>query len=456
VFASRLVVRIAAGVAVVVLSNAAADESRLAVTLRWDYGGAGTAAGFAVYCGTSSYRYATRTDAGNSDSITMTFDPGVTNFCAVVAYDSDAYEGLLSNEIAFRVVDAAQGVVRVEPPLSLASDEDPVTVTATGYKLRFNRRFNPQSLKLFGWDSDPSRGGGISLSGANSGLVSGSVAVDGDGQGFTFVRSGGVLPPDTYTLAIAGGWDSVADEFGRPFDGNGDGVFGDGYAVSFVVPAVAATVLSIGEFARGPGQAVHLPPSDRMAGIPVRIINGAAATDVEFDLKYSPHHLILRGIRPGTGLTGRLSVATLDQDLGLAHVRIEGLHDLPATGTELLRLDADVPASAPYRGTHVLDISNLQINGGSLFARDDDGLHVVAYLGDTTGNGTYSSLDLARLQGLTTGADSTLAAYPSVDPRLIGDITGNGAITSLDLARLSEWIRSGLNASVRPEFEPMP
>jgi hypothetical protein len=81
---------------------------------------------------------------------------------------------------------------------------------------------------------------------------------------------------------------------------------------------------------------------------------------------------------------------------------------------------------------------------------------VVAYLGDTTGNGTYSSLDLARLQGLTTGADASLVAYPGVDPRLIADVTGNGSITSLDLARLSDWIRSGLNSSVRPEFEHMP
>jgi hypothetical protein len=449
-------VRIAAGLVSVVLSNAAADTSSLAVTLRWDYGAAATATGFAVYCGTYSYRYATRTDVGNSDSITLMFDQGVMNFCAVAAYDSDGYEGLHSNEIAFRVVDAAQGVVRIEPPLSLASEASSVVLTATGYKLRFNRPFNPQSLKLFGWHADLSRGAGVSLSGANTGFVYGSIAVDPDGQGFTFVRSGGALPPDTYTLAIAGGWDGVADEFGRPFDGNGDGVLGDGYVLSFVVPAVDATVVSIGEFARGPGQAVHLPASDRTAGIPVRIVNGAAATDVEFDLKYSPAHLTPQGIRAGSGMTGSLSIATLDRDLGLAHVRIEGLHDLPATATELLVLDADVPASAPYRGTHVLDISNLRINGGSLLARDDDGLHVVAYLGDTTGNGTYSSLDLARLQGLTTGADASLVAYPGVDPRLIADVTGNGSITSLDLARLSDWIRSGLNSSVRPEFEHMP
>jgi len=54
------------------------------------------------------------------------------------------------------------------------------------------------------------------------------------------------------------------------------------------------------------------------------------------------------------------------------------------------------------------------------------------------------------------GTERALAAYQQIDPVLIADVTGNGSISSLDMSRLSEWIRGGLNPTVRPEFEAMP
>ena len=87
-----------------------------------------------------------------------------------------------------------------------------------------------------------------------------------------------------------------------------------------------------------------------------------------------------------------------------------------------------------------------------LAAVGDDGLHVVAYFGDATGNGTYSSLDGQRVLRLAAGLDSGLAPYLLADPVVIADITGNGTISSLDATRILQEV-VGLD---RPEIPPLP
>jgi hypothetical protein len=120
---------------------------------------------------------------------------------------------------------------------------------------------------------------------------------------------------------------------------------------------------------------------------------------------------------------------------------------------DILTLTAAVPASASsaYRTKQVLDLTDVSINEGALAAVGDDAVHVVAYFGDTTGNGSYSSLDGQRVLRHAVGLDSGFAAYPLADPVLIADITGNSAVSSLDATRILQEV-VGID---RPEIPPL-
>jgi len=72
-------------------------------SLQWDYTASG-AAGFVLYCGTSSANYTTRIDVGNTTSYTISnLTNGATYFCAVTVYDSAKHESLYSSQIQFTV-----------------------------------------------------------------------------------------------------------------------------------------------------------------------------------------------------------------------------------------------------------------------------------------------------------------------------------------------------------------
>jgi hypothetical protein len=119
---------------------------------------------------------------------------------------------------------------------------------------------------------------------------------------------------------------------------------------------------------------------------------------------------------------------------------------------ELLRIAAQVPLTAPYGASQILAISNLSLNSGTIPAIGDDGLHVAAFFGDATGNGSYSSLDSQRILRVATGLDSGFAAFLTIDPVVVGDITGNGILSALDATRLLQEV-VGID---RPEIPPLP
>jgi len=95
---------------------------------------------------------------------------------------------------------------------------------------------------------------------------------------------------------------------------------------------------------------------------------------------------------------------------------------------------------------------NASLNNDTILTVADRELHVVAYIGDTTGNGSYSSLVAQRVLRVAAGLDSGFAPYPLVDPVIIGDVTRNGTISSLDATRILQ-AGVGLNP---PEIPPIP
>ncbi len=249
-----------------------------------------------------------------------------------------------------------------------------------------------------------------------------------------------MLAADTYTLTIGSRLSGLPDLFTN----------GDTYRLTFGVAPGTTPILSIGEFARGPGQAINLPASDPAAGIPVRITNGATVSEVTFTLRYHPDLLVVQDISLAGPATGNLTLKSIDPLAGVAMVRVEQLAGLTNASTVLLSVRAQVPGSAPYGTEHVLDIDDLQLNAGALAGRDDDGLHLVAKLGEASGDGAYSSSDALLIQRVIVRLDNGFSAYPLTDPVVLGDVNANGRLDASD-ALLVQYKAEGKVVSQLPD-----
>jgi hypothetical protein len=261
-------------------------------------------------------------------------------------------------------------------------------------------------------------------------------------MGFTFIRTGGTLGAVAHEVTLSGAANGLRDVHGRPLDGDANGAAGGNYVTSFVA-APGANVLTIPDFMRGPGQPVDVPANG--AGIPLVLTwSGAPVTSLSFVLTYDPALLEITSIQPAGG--GAPIVPTTP---GTIEVTIGA--GLPAAGGEVARIFANVPATAPYGAKHVLDLANVLVNGMTV-AGGNDGLHLVGYFGDGSGDATYSSLDITRLQRVVLKQDSGFAAYPLVDPVIVADISGNGGLNALDISYLAQEI----SGPGRPEIPPLP
>jgi hypothetical protein len=101
------------------------------VTLRWDYSASG-AAGFMLYCGSSSRSYSTRIDVGNTDTYAISTLPvGATSFCAVTAYDSAKAESTYSNEISVSVPSAGGTADGTVPKVAITAPSNGATLVGT-------------------------------------------------------------------------------------------------------------------------------------------------------------------------------------------------------------------------------------------------------------------------------------------------------------------------------------
>jgi hypothetical protein len=143
-----------------------------------------------------------------------------------------------------------------------------------------------------------------------------------------------------------------------------------------------------------------------------------------------------------TGITNPAGgVATIDlSTAGVAAIEVS--FDAPISGDdlELGRLLATVPATAGYGSKQLLDIANVVVDGDAASVQDDDGIHVVAYIGDTTGEARYSSLDAQRIQRVIVRLDTGFSAYPLADPLIIGDVNATGRLESIDALLIQRHI----------------
>ena len=99
-----------------------------------------------------------------------------------------------------------------------------------------------------------------------------------------------------------------------------------------------------------------------------------------------------------------------------------------------------MPDSAPYASKEDLVIGNMIVNGGAIAAVDQDAVHVVAYLGDASGNIGYSGFDATLIRQVIANLSTGFAAYPLLDPTIIGDIAGTGSLNALDATYIQQYV----------------
>jgi hypothetical protein len=275
--------------------------------------------------------------------------------------------------------------------------------------------------------------------------ITGSLVLDPTNNRMTFlttttsleVDNGSPLLPDgTYTVVVhssaATNGLQALNTAGGFLDGLGTGTAGSGdFTTTFVVNATAThdDALWIPDTADGPGQALNAPGKNRTGGgYPIYLLDGTAmVTRVQVTLTYNPALLTVTGVT-GAGFT-LLGSSTPGQAI------LQYLGPALATGraTPIGFLTASVPTGTmanplPYRAEDLLHLAAASLNGGAVLVATADALHLVAYVGDADGNGSYSSNDAVLVTRVALQTDSGFAAYPLVDPVIVADTDGAGFI----------------------------
>ncbi|HXG10201.1 MAG TPA: cohesin domain-containing protein [Gemmataceae bacterium] len=327
--------------------------------------------------------------------------------------------------------------------------------TSAGFSVQFNRTIDTSVLNLYNLETGGPGPADLTVVGAVSGAVRGSLVLE-SGNRFTFIRTGGPLPPDTYTVTLRSAANAFRDMGGNLLDGNSDGTGGDNFVTTFTIAPSPAVVVSVPDFMRGPGQPVNVPANAALPGIPLRLSNGDGIDSIDLTLRYDPALLTVTGAAVGPAVPAGATVIINTTTPGVVVLSFLSPRSLPAGPIDFVRLIATVPTNAPYRDKHVLDLTGIQINEGAIPAVDDDGLHVAAFFGDVAPSGMsnvfYSSLDAVRTSRVVVGLDSGFEVFPLADPTVLADITSNGSLSSTDAVRL---LQEAIGQD-RPEIPPVP
>src|SRR5262249_53981400 len=145
--------------------------------------------------------------------------------------------------------------------------------------------------------------------------------------------------------------------------------------------------VGIPDFMRGPGQPVQVPVSG--SGLPVQLSDGAGVTAVDFALHLDTSLLTVSGAVPAAGTT--LSIT--QTSAGTFAVSFRSPTALAAGPVTLGNLIASVPRAAPYGATQTITLTDLLVNNDPTAATPVNSQEVVGYLGDTSGDGSYTGLD---------------------------------------------------------------
>ena len=178
------------------------------------------------------------------------------------------------------------------------------TALSSGFQVRLNRAINPNLLNLYDTQTGGLGAADVTLTGAATGPVAGSLVVDTTNQLVTFLKTGGPLAPDDYTVALRSATDGFRGNDGTLLDGNADGTAGDNYTTTFTVASTSARVVSVPDFAaRTGGRCADLGVWPASA-----LSDGTGVTSVQLTLWYNPQLLTISGANLPAGLPTGASV----------------------------------------------------------------------------------------------------------------------------------------------------
>ncbi len=373
--------------------------------------------------------------------------------------------------ITVAITSATNALVGGEPQTTTILDDDgprllqvtTLDATSSGFAVQFSDRLAAAELNLYDSQAAGLGPADILLEGQTTGAVSGSVRLLSPGTGLIFVKSGGPLLPDIYTVTLRSsenGLKSVADVL---LDGDGDGTAGGDFVQTFSIaaPPANAVTVSLPDFARGPGQEINLP-ADTTLGIPLSISEAAGLRTVNLQIGYDTSLLTFAAATVGAdmpaGTTVEMNVLNNTATSGVVEITLTSPTELPAGSQTLVNLQATVPlagASQIYGSHQVLDIARLSATGAGgtpVPVVEDDALHLVTYFGDVSANGRINASDAAQLGRVAVLSDTGFAGTPLVDPSIAADITGNGRVNAADASFVAQF--AALNPV--PEIPPIP
>jgi len=337
----------------------------------------------------------------------------------------------------------------------------------SGFDVTFSKPADVGVLNLYDGADATADVPDVALQGDSGvGEVRGSLIWDSATNTASFVKTGGVLQPATYTATLRSAVDAWQDTSGELLDGEPDYVPGGDYMATFEVHPSGHRVVSLPDFTRGAtlfgGQVVDVPASG--SGLPIHIDEAAGVHALDLDLVYDPDLLHIPfdpdnqvfGAKLVPGMPGSWSVASNLVAPGFLKLTIFGPTALPAGGRDLIVVDAKVPAGAPYGETQVIRIENLRVNGGLLEGEADRAVHKVAFFGDADGGGFLSGADaglITRTVVLLDGPYSGFDSYQLTDPVIVANVTGTGTFSGLD----ASWVaQKSLAPGIRPEIPDVP
>jgi hypothetical protein len=386
---------------------------------------------------------------GTLPSGQLTFTPGQTSRTLTVnvrgdtVYEPDeTFQVTLSNPVGATLgTSVAIGTILNDDPATFGVTG--LTPIASGFVVDFNAPFQAELLNLYDNAAGVLGPADLTLVGDSVGPVRGSVVVRADHRQLTFLKSGGPLEPDGYTVTLRSAANGFVDSAGNLLDGSGSGSSGGNAVHRFVVaprPANEVTV-SVPDFARGFGQAVNLP-NESVTGIPVTLSTGQNVAHVQLDLVFDP--ALLQVASFVNSVPGASASSTMIEP-GRMRITVSSAGQFRATSgaIELGRLVATVPPTAPYAAKHILRIENSTVRdtaSQSRPVRADDGIHVAAFVGDSNASRTYTGGDATLLQRLIVGQGSGFTAYQLTDPMLIADINRSDTLTGGDATLLQRII----------------
>ena len=347
--------------------------------------------------------------------------------------------------------------LRVEPLEDrrvMAVTVEAFTPTPSGFTAQLSEEIRIENLNLYNSQSGDMGAADVTLQGATGGNVSGSLVVDG--TNLTFVARGGALPADTYTATLRSSANGIVDAaLGQLLDGefsgafpSGNGTAGGDFVFSFTVSAAPALVISLPDFARGPAQAINVPAlgsgTAPQTGLPVRFSQTAGITSFTMTIGYNSDLLDITDVDLGPDAPAGSQVEANFDVAGQVTIAFFALEPLTSGNGDLIQLVAAVPEDADYGSAHVMNFTAIEVNAGAIQAIGDSALHVVAFPGDSNGNGRYDAEDARLVARVGVGLDTGFVASPStdspanprlfalIDPLIIGDVTGAEGISPLD------------------------